>query len=97
MIYDIQAPLVSEVELISPSNECSLMRLNSNTNYENLLIEIIREGRTVTNVQRLILFVKLAKEFTEINFKVRSFESREDFPVGLEKKLFGLRKNLVES
>ena len=98
MIYDIQAPLDSEVELISPSNECSLMRLNSNTNYENLLIEIIREGRTVYECPEIDLIRETVKEeFAKINFKVRSFESQEDFPVGLEKKLFGLRKNLVES
>ena len=45
------------------------MRLNSNTNYENLLIEIIREGRTVYECPEIDLIRETVKEeFAKINF-----------------------------
>ena len=62
------------------------------------MIEIIREGRTVYECPEIHLIRETVKEeFAKINFEVKSFDSQEDFPVGLEKKLFSLRKNFVEN
>ena len=70
--------------------------MSHETKYENLLVEIVRQGDVVYEFPNLQLIRQTVKrEFASMNANIRSLEYAENFPVCLEQKLFNLCQDLV--
>ena len=97
MIYDVRSVLDTELELTNPSDKNSRRCFSHQTKYENLLVEIVRQGDVVYEFPDLQLIRQTVKrEFTSMNANIRSLKYAQNFPVCLEQTLFNLRQDLIK-
>ncbi len=96
MIYDTQQPVQGEAIIIDPMDDTRRKRIPSDTHYEDLLVPIFEQGKTIyTSPDVHSMRNRTAAQLARLHPSILRFKNPHDYPVGLEKNLYELKNNLI--
>ncbi len=96
MIYDTQQELPTEVIIIDPMDDTRRKKVAANTEYEDLLVPIFEKGKLIyENPSIREMRKRTHEELNKLHPSILRFKNPHDYPVGLEKRLYELKNDLI--
>lgn len=95
MVYDELTPLDSRPRLVDPLDSTRQRRM-AETDFEDLLIPVIRQGKTVYSPPSLdVIRSRVREQLAGCHEGIKRFVNPHQYPVGLEKRLHDKKTQLV--
>ncbi len=92
VIYDTLTGLDDGCTIVDPSDMTRRKQIPKNTQFEELLVPVFRDGEYVYDAPSIgDIRDRAARQLTQLDPSIRRFTNPHQYPVGLEKRLFDLK------
>ncbi len=96
MIYDEESGPAHASTMVDLSDPAKLTTLPTGTPFTNLLVPVLRSGKTVYETPPLAQIQQYTQEqLTRFHAAVKRFDNPQPYPVGLECHLYELKSHLI--
>lgn len=96
MIYNIEMPLKGKVTMVDPYDFTRNRSFDENISYEDLLVPVFREGKLIYILPSIHeTRNRVQEQLADFHKGIKRFVNPHTYPVGLEKRLFDMKTELI--